>query len=101
MGVPHLASPVKDLHSTLSSRASAYAHVVRGGTLENCILILSLVIGSGLCGRTNSDRGACCVIDFNLKSAACCSPPHSLHIRRPAGPPSRGHLEGIPPIALL
>lgn len=33
---------------------------------------LSLVTVSGLCGRTGSDRMDCCVIDFNLESAACC-----------------------------
>lgn len=73
------------------SRASAYANTRRAEVLWRAPPPppwLSLVVVSGLCGRTNSDRRARCVIDFNLESAACCSPPHSLHSRRPAGPPS-------------
>lgn len=46
---------------------------------------LSLVNVSCLCGRTGSDRMDCCVIDFNLESAACCFPP-SFCCQDPAGP---------------
>lgn len=65
---------------------------------------LSLVAVSELCGRTGSNRMDCCVIDFNLESAACCSPsspPFPLHSRDPAGPQAVAYLQGISLIALL
>lgn len=50
---------------------------------------LSLVTVSGLCGRTGLDRMDCCVIDFNLESAACCSPSPTLFIGGTLLAPSR------------
>ena len=66
---------------------------------------LSLVAVSGLCGRTGSYRMDCCVIDFNLESAACCfsppPPPPLLSKPGPCWPPATAYLWGISLIALL
>ncbi len=57
---------------------------------------LSLVTVSQLCGRTGSDRMDCCVIDFNLESAACCFFPPSFHSPDPAGPQPQPTSRGYP-----
>lgn len=57
---------------------------------------LSLVTVSGLCGRTGSDRMDCCVIDFNLESAACCFFPPFFHSWVPAGHQPLPTSEGSP-----
>lgn len=62
---------------------------------------LSLVTVSGLCGRTGSDRMDCCVIDFNLESAACCFPPLFPSWQGPCWPPAAAYLWGKSLIALL
>ena len=62
---------------------------------------LSLVTVSGLCGRTGSDRMDCCVIDFNLESAACCFFPPFFSKPGPCWTPAAAYLRGIPLIALL
>lgn len=55
--------------------------VVLGRTQSTSYPQHSLLTVSELCGRTGSDRMDCCVIDFNLESAACCFFPPSFIAR--------------------
>lgn len=59
-------------------RGKALGERAGGGTPENSIVPSGLPRGRGadsVGGRTPGETG-CCVIDFNLESAACCSTPH-------------------------
>lgn len=85
--VPHLSSltPLFLLMCVHPHKHMLLCVVLLWRTQSTSYPRLSLVTVSGLRGRTGSDRMDCCVIDFNLESAACCFPP-SFRFQDPAGP---------------